>query len=602
MKAILRSGIIFICLCASLVSGQTTSAPASTTTATATAAKAEKIVVVKLEGEVTEAPPGIDIGLPDLKMNLFWDQLRLVRMVKNDSSVQALVLLVDQPSLSLAQSQQLALELARLRKSGKRVYVHADGLTTGLYMLALPADEIGMSPGGTLQFNGLAAQVIYYKGLMAKLGIEAEVEHFGDFKLAAEPFTATQPSKFMDEQMNDLVDSLYSQIVTTTARFRGLREPHVKAIIDRGPFLSEQAKKEGLIDRVVHRGEMLNQIEKELSGKLVFDYARTPAPEIKSGFGGLMQIFGMIGSKGRDGAANRIAIVYVTGAVVEGESEEFFSSAQTAGSKTMRKAFAKIRKDDRIKAVVLRIDSPGGSSSASEVIWELAAETAKTKPVIVSMGSVAGSGGYYIAAAGSYIYASPATLTGSIGVVAGKPVLKGLMDKIDLNAYTYARGKNAGLFDPFSKLTASQRENLQGQMEIIFNQFKDRVMLGRKDKIKDIVALATGRVFTGEQAIKLGLVDRIGTLADAVDRAAADAKITSYDVVHLPEPKTLPEILLEGLGYKMDPEEVMMSRGNLPMLKILGVDASLIRETLTVAEMLKRGNVLMLAPYHIELR
>jgi protease-4 len=605
MRKIFLWCILIGCVVATTGFGKT--APASQPSVKA----ADKIVVLRLDGEVTEAPPSVDLGVSELQLNLFWDQLRLIRMVKNDPEVLGLVVLIDEPELSMAQCQQLAMELAKLKSAGKKVFVHTDSITTGLYMLAMPADQIAMSPGSMLLVNGVAAQVYYYKNLMDKLGVDAEVEHFGNFKLAAEPFTTSQPSKYMDEQMNDLIDSLYGQIVGTIAKSRKLTPSQVESIIDRGPFVAEQAVKEKLIDRVVHRQEMLKEIRKKYDVQLVYNYGQGKMPEIQSGFGGLMQIFSMVGSKGSKDGQNKIAVVYVTGMVIEGETQEIFDSAQTAGSQTMRKAFAAIAKNSRIKAVVVRIDSPGGSATASEIIWDLVRSVAEKKPVIVSMGSVAGSGGYYIASAGEYIFASPATLTGSIGVVSGKPVLKKMMDKIYINTKTYARGKNATMFDSMSYLTDDQRKNMHDQMQMVYDQFKERVMLGRKDKIKNIDALATGRVYTGQQGISLGLVDGIGTLADAVEMAAAKANITSYDVIHLPAPKTLPEILLESLGYRVDPEQTMMAgmmlskmspEQKMLMMVLPGIDSSLVRETLMLAKMLKGGSVLMVAPYHIELR
>jgi protease-4 len=625
MKNTLSAILCLLCLNISLAISQTTSStspattqttqavtqPSTTTTTTEKTTASNKIVVATLEGEVEEAPPGIDLGLPDLKMNMFWDQLRLIRMVKNDDTVKGLVLLVNDPALNLAQCQQIALELARLRASGKRVYIHADTMRTALYLMAIPADKIAMSPSSSLELNGLSASVVYYKGLMEKLGIDAEVEHVGSFKLAAEPYTTTQPSKYMDEQMNDLMDNLYQQVVSAISTFRGIREAKVKGIIDRGPFVAEQAKEEGLIDLVMHRREMLKKIKQETGGELVFDYSQAPKPELKKGFSGLMQVFNMLGAAETTLSDKQIAIVYVTGMVVEGDNKELLGSNQTAGSRTMRKAFASIQKDDRIKAVVLRIDSPGGSSSASEVIWQLVHETAEKKPVIVSMGSVAGSGGYYIASAGKFIYASPSTLTGSIGVVGGKPLFKGLVDKLALNVYSYSRGANATMYDTMSRLTPSQRKNVQIQMDLVFNLFKQRVMMSRVGKIADIDALATGRVYTGQEGIKLGLVDRIGTLADAVDMAAEETKLKSYDVVHYPQPKTLPEILMEQMGYKLDDNEVvsrslvlasLARQYGLPSVSLMGIDSAAMREAIMIVEMLRKGNVLMVSPYHIVIR
>ncbi len=607
-KVLLVLVIMFIS--GNLSFGQTSTTKASSSTEPSEVK--EKIVVVKLDGEISETPPGVDLGLPDLQLNIFWDQLRLIRMVKNDRTVKGLVLLINQPELNLAQCQQLAIELGRLRESGKKIFVHADSISTGLYLLALPADQIAMTPETMLEMNGLSAQILYYKELMDKLGITAQVEHEGTFKLFGEPYTATQPSKYMDEQFNDLLDSLYGQITGAISKYRSLSEEKVKSILDQGPFLAGQAREFKLIDRVEHRAEFLERVQKQVRGKLVFDYGKTPAPSIKSGLGGLLQIFSMVGSKGAETSSNKIAVVYVTGMIVEGESEELFNSAQTAGSETMRKAFSEIRKDDKVKAVVVRIDSPGGSSSASEIIWGVIHETAKAKPVIVSMGSTAGSGGYYVAAAGDYIFASPATMTGSIGVIVGKPVMKDLMKKIYITPYTYSRGKNADLYDPFTSLSPGQRQYIREQMALTFKTFKRRVADGRKGKIADVDKLATGRVYTGQQGIQLGLVDKIGTLADAVVMAADKAKIKSYQVVHFPKPKTLPELILEGLGYKVDPDDLvadadermlsMFASRRMGPLDLAGLNRGVLRQAMRVMKMMQQGKVMAISPYQINVK
>jgi protease IV len=266
-----------------------------------------------------------------------------------------------------------------------------------------------------------------------------------------------------------------------------------------------------------------------------------------------------------------------------------------------------------VKAVVVRIDSPGGSSSASEIIWGVIHETAKTKPVIISMGAVAGSGGYYVAAAGDYIFASPATMTGSIGVVVGKPVMKDLMEKIHINPYTYSRGKNANLFDPFTSLSPAQRQSIRDQMTLTFKTFKQRVVDGRKGKIADIDKLATGRVYTGEEGIQLGLVDKIGTLTDAVVMAADKAKIKSYQVIHLPKPKTLPELILEGLGYKVDPDDLvaadadermlsMFASRRMGPLELVGMNRNFLRQIFRIMKMMQQGKVMAISPYQINLK
>ncbi len=563
----------------------------------------DKVVIVKFDGKFSEVPPGVNLGFSDLKFNLIWNKFKLLRQLANDSSVKAVAVVIDKPELNLAQCQQLAMELERIKEKGKKVYVHSDSITSSVYQIALKGDVIAMSPGSFLELTGIRATVFYYAGLMKKLGIEADVEAIGNYKLLGEPFTSTQPSKYMKVQLNSLIDDLYNQLINSISKSRKLDIERVKTIIDNGPFVAEQAKKEKLIDYVMHRKEFLKLIKQKEHARIVFNYDKPVLPKIREGFGGLIQLFSMIGSKATKKSGNLIAIIYINGFITEGSSTEYFGSAESCGSKTLRKAFDYAYKNSQIKAVVLRINSPGGSSAASEIIAQQVYRLRKHKPVIVSMGKEAASGGYYIASAADFILAAPATITGSIGVVSGKPVLKGLLSKLDINSYTVCRGKNASMLDITEHLTAAQRKEMRAQMMMIFNQFKERVKQGRKGKIKDIDKVANGKVFTGQQAVKLGLADKIGTLADAVILAAKMAKIKSYSVVNLPKPKSLAEVFLERLGYQTDTMQIRHKfLMNLLNIDSAMIDFDMLYRVMGIIELMRKENVLAIMPYYIELR
>jgi len=575
----------------------------------------DKIVVMKLDGEIRETPPAIDLGLPDIKPNLFWDQLRLIRMAERDTSVKGLIVLIDQPEINLAQAQQVLAELKRFRRSGKKVFVHADGLQSASYLLTLPADQIAMTPGAILWLTGVRAHVFYFKELMNKLGIDADVEHVGQYKLAAEPFTDLEPSPEMKKQLNELIDDVYEQITTEISAARKLKPKRVKAIIDEGPFLAEQAAEVKLIDRASHRSEFLSATKKELGGRLIFDYGRRKIPHPKPGLAGIWQMFSLLGAKVRGAGENKIAVVTITGFLIEGESEDYFGDPMTAGTTTLRKAFKQINKDSTIKAVVVRVDSPGGSSSAAEIMWNLIHTAAKRKPVVISMSAEAASGGYYLACAGSYIFAAPATLTGSIGVIAGKPVLGELLTKIGVKGFSVTRGKNADIMNPFARFSQNQRETLKRHIEQVYQTFKQRVTQGRAGKVKNVSSVATGQVFTGRQAQKLGLIDQIGTLADAVEWAAKKSKTKSYQVTFLPRPKTLFEIILEGLGYNVEADgshtaalmnmmnSVRPASHTWPSNALSEIYHSrFFRQARVLARLLTTGDVLALAPLPRKLR
>ncbi len=557
-----------------------------------------KIVVLKLDGKITEVPPGLDLGVPDLKFNLLWNYFKLLRTAANDDEVRAVVLLVNKPELNLAQCQQFASELQRIRSTGKRIYVHSDSIGDSLYQLELPADVIAMSPGSMLQVNGISISIIFYKSLMAKLGIEANIEALGEYKLAGAPFTASQPSQQMKDQMNELMNDLYSSLLSSISRYRNVSVKEAGGIVDEGPFLAQQAKKIGLIDRTIHREAFLREVKKIEHGRLIFDYGQKKPPSLKNGFGGLMQIFSMLGSKGRKRAGDAVAVVYMNGMIVEGASEHYFGSVQTTGSESMRRVFSGIRKNSQIKAVVVRINSPGGSSAASEIIAEEIKQTAKTKPVIISMGGEAASGGYFIAAAGDYIFASPSTLTGSIGVISGKPIIRKLLKKIHLHVYTVSRGKNANMFSSFTPLTLVQRKAMRARMLLIRDSFERYIRSSRGKKIADLNALATGKVFTGSRALKLGLIDKMGTLTDAVALAAKRAHITEYHVLNLPKPESLADLLLKSMGYKID--EMQMTSNFY--LRMLDVNPGVLIRTRKIVDMLRKETVLAISPYYISIK
>lgn len=574
----------------------------------------DKLVVLKLDGQIRETPPGIDLGLPDIKPNLFWDQLRLIRMAGDDETVKALIVLIDKPELNLAQCQQILAELKRFRKTNKQVFVHADSLSAGPYLLALGADHITVSPSAMLALTGVKLQVLYYRELMNKLGIDAEVEARGEYKLAAEPYTRPEPSPAMIQQLNELVEDVYAQIVSEIAAARKMTTDQVNTLIDQGIFLASDAVKHKLIDQVAHRSEFLLETQKSLKGRLVFDYGKSGMLKMKPGLAGLVQMFTFLGTRAGLVEGNEIAIVVISGFLTEGETEDYFGEGSVAGSSTLRRAFEQIDKDDHIKAVVVRIDSPGGSATASEIIWDAVKRTAQRKPLVVSMSGMGASGGYYIACAADHIMAVPATLTGSIGVVSGKPVLGGLLNKIGVKPFSVSKGKNANMFDLFAKYSDHERQTMHVRVTQIFENFKKRVREGRKSKLSNVDSVATGKVFTGKAAIKLGLIDEMGTLADAVEWAAKQAKLETYRVVFMPEPKTILEVILEGLGYKVDPEQIqsitpirwhLLNQSSLPMPYAFS-SALLGTRILTQAELimrvLRRGGVLALTPLHIEVR
>jgi protease IV len=325
--------------------------------------------------------------------------------------------------------------------------------------------------------------------------------------------------------------------------------------------------------------------------------------------------FGLLGSLARRRAADeevsgkpQIALIYAEGIIIDGESEDgIFGPADAIGSENMRKALRIAARDENIKAIVIRIDSPGGSALASEVMWQAVRRAGREKPVIISIGGMAASGGYYLACAGDHIFADPTAVIGSIGVVGGKFVLKDLFDKVGLRTESFARGSNAGLFSSTEPFTDPQRRLVTSWMQRTYDQFVDRIMLTRKDKIKDIDDVAHGRIFLARQARQLGLIDDLGGMEKALAHAADKAKLKpgEYDVRIVPATRTLGDLLMGS-----DPDAIaaipfrpQVSVGPDSILRALSPSTSRqLRQQIQILRLLQDRPVMLVSPYIITIR
>jgi protease-4 len=335
----------------------------------------------------------------------------------------------------------------------------------------------------------------------------------------------------------------------------------------------------------------------------------------------MFKIFGEMMSKTKSGSKAQIAVLYVDGMIVSGKTEDsLFGDGGTVGSTTIRRVLAKIRDDDQVKAVVLRVNSPGGSALASDIIWHAGEVLAEDKPLIVSMGDTAASGGYYIAVSSSTIFAEPGTITGSIGVIGGKMVTQGLFDWLGITFHETTLGKHADLYNTNRPFTEEQRQLVRKTMGQVYGEFKNRVVEGRKGKIKDdIESLAGGRVYTGRQAKAKGLVDQLGGLQDAIKFAATKAKVSNYDVVEYPQPKNFLEAFFKGLSGDKDEDTVQVTAGaaspygwllksppvadlTRTLMKIDPVKARAVLQTLFRLELLSREDVLLVTPGELTIR
>ncbi|MFO0893068.1 MAG: signal peptide peptidase SppA [Isosphaeraceae bacterium] len=583
-------------------------------TAKSSAPKAEapkdRIAVFRLSGEMQETPReelfnfGGEAAVPLQTL-----VSRLDRAAR-DGSVKAVVILLDQPTVGQAQVEELRQAIARLRAAGKEVIAHADTIGgLGQYALLSAASQVSVVPTADLWITGLYGESPYLRKLLDKLGVKPDFMTCGDYKSAAEMFLREGPSKEAEAMQNWLLDSLYDTQVKRIACSRKVSPELVKAWIDSGPHSAEKAKELGMLDAVEHRQDLEARLKKQFGADVVFDrkYGKKADPKLdaSSPFG-ILKFWGeLLGSaKAAESKKPAVGIVYVEGPImVGGQGESPFQGA-VAASSAIRRALDRAADDENVKAVVLRVDSPGGSALASEIILDATRRVKAKKPFTVSMGNVAGSGGYYVACGADTIFADEATITGSIGVVGGKLATGGLYDKLGVSFKSYRRGQNAGMMSSEDVFSPGERLKMRSWMDEIYGVFKGHVTAIRGNRLKKpIDELAGGRVYTGKQALELGLVDRIGTLQDAVKHVAEQARIADYDVRVIPKPKSFLEQLMDE-GGDNEPRKGLdiVQRPNLlelaqPYLRALDpTRAGLVRMAVGRLELLNREGVILMMP------
>jgi protease-4 len=384
-------------------------------------------------------------------------------------------------------------------------------------------------------------------------------------------FMRKGPSEPSDEMTNWLLDSLYETAVRQIAEGRGVDPKKAGKWIDGGLYTAEKAKQAGIIDAVEFRQDFAAALKSKFGDDVEFDkrYGKEERDEVDlSSPLAMFKIWGeLLGAGEKKPTKDAVAIVYVEGPIVPGKPQPSpFGSSGIAYSTPIRKALDKAAADDSIKAVVLRVDSPGGSATASEIILDATKRVKAEKPLVVSMGDMAGSGGYYVACGSDTIFADAATITASIGVVSGKFATTDMWNKIGITWESYGRGESSGLLSAREVFSEAEREKLQALMTEIYGAFKAHVVAIRGDRLKkDVDQLAGGRVFTGQQALELGLVDKLGGLDAAIEFVAKEAKLEDYEVRVLPKPKSVIEQLLADLGGEEDEDEgtISLSLGSL---------------------------------------
>lgn len=570
----------------------------------AKAPKVEEVVYahIELSGAYPEGatPPGI---FGEISENLASITGRIEK-VATDPKAAGLVLELGDVSLGWGKIDSLVASIQKVRAAGKKVHCYLEGADNKGYLVAAACDEIVMPESGLLMLVGLRAEVTFYRNLFDMIGVKADMLRVGEFKSAAEPYTRTEMSKEFREEMEAVIDDYYDLIVSRIATGRGIPAEAVKKLLDEGPQSASVALAGKLVDRLAYEDELEASLKAAHPGKklvLQRKYGKKKLDTDFSGFGGMVKMMELVMGvepPKRKSTAPKVAVIHADGPIMSGASQSDLFGDSTMGSDTMIKAFRDAANDETVKAVVLRINSPGGSALASDLMWRELKRLGK--PFVVSMGDVAASGGYYIAMGSDRIFAEPGTLTGSIGVVGGKLSLGGLYDKVGITTSVITRGKNAGIFSTTTAFSDSERETMQKMLNEIYKQFTEKAAAGRKMDVAVLEKLARGRVYTGRQALKIGLVDELGTLDDAVKKAIEMAGLKAEDKIerlHLPKAVSPFEALLGPIDA-----QAHVDAGVAAWLRKIAPDATRRLEALRVLEILAKERAALTLPYSLEVK
>jgi protease-4 len=514
------------------------------------------------------------------------------KKAKVDKRIKAILLDVNMSGVGWGKAEEIRDAITDFRSSGKPVYAYIEFGLNKEYYIATACDKIIVPPPGELFINGLAADVMFFRGSLDKLGIYPDIYQIGKYKSAGDMFTQKEMTDAHRQYINEMLDDLFGRYVNAIAQARRKTPEEVRALIDNAPYNAAQAKDAGLVDEALYRDE----VEKQL--KTLLGYKETDA------------LVAVRGADYRDvspeslglNKGERIAVIYASGEIGSGSSENSPSGDQSIGSDTVAKALNDAAADKTIKAIVLRVDSPGGSGLASDIIWRAVEMANQKKPVVVSMSDVAASGGYYISASAAKIIAQPSTITGSIGVVAGKPVMRGFYDWLGISNEYVLRGKTAGIFRATEKFSDEERVKFEEWIKTTYyRDFVPKVAKGRNKDAQYIDSVAQGRVWTGAQAKDRGLVDEFGGLDKAFDVAKQLAKIPAdkgVERVILPYPTTFLQELLSSGGENSN-TQLEQQRA---MFAALPEDARRAFRYMALMDRMKNGESMLLLPYDLRIK
>ncbi|MEE1885890.1 signal peptide peptidase SppA [Pedobacter flavus] len=451
----------------------------------------------------------------------FFDLINGIKKAETDDRIKGIYINVSAPQSGMATMKEVRQALIEFKKSGKPIIAYSEVYSQGAYYLASVANKVYLNPQGDLEFKGLNSEVMFFKGALDKIGVEMQILRVGDFKSAVEPYTNTKMSEPNRLQVSQMVNGIYDEIIKEIGSSRNISTDSLKSIANQYKIQQpEDALKYKMVDALKYKDEVLEELNTITNTKKNKNFP-------------IVSINDYIKNKVETDISNKnkVAVIYANGEITGGEGDD-----ATIGSERISRAIRKARIDSTIKAIVLRVNSPGGSALASEVIWREVSLTKKVKPVIASFGDVAASGGYYIAAGADSILVQPNTITGSIGVFGIIPNAQKLLnDKIGITFDNEKTGQFADIMSLTRPMTPGERFILQNGINRVYNVFINRVSTGRTRSKEYIETIASGRVWTGKDAVRIGLADREAGFKEAIESAARKANIKNYRLVEYPE-------------------------------------------------------------------
>jgi len=486
------------------------------------------VLFLNLDQAITERTPDDTfdnlpiLGSDGAKSIGFNDIIKSLKKAKTDDKIKCVYLSVSSPNAGFATMREVRNALLDFRRGGKKIIAYSEVYTQGAYYLASAADKVYLNPEGALEFKGLSSQLMFFKGALEKLGVEAQIIRVGTYKSAVEPFINDKMSDKNREQVTAYVYGLYNTFLDGIAQSRKIPKDSLHRIAD--DYKIQQPKDalfHKMVDGLKYKDEILDEL-KSLSGTEKKNNLKTVT---------INAYAKNVNAEKAIDNDTRIAVIFANGDINGGEGND-----ESIGSERISRTIRKARLDKNIKAIVLRVNSPGGSALASDVIWREIVLTKKVKPVIASFGDVAASGGYYIACAADSIFVQPNTITGSIGVFGVIPNFQNLLNnKLGITFDGVKTGKYADIMSVNRPLTDGERLIIQTDVNRVYDSFISRVAEGREKTKAYIDSIGGGRVWIGTDAVKIGLADRTGSFNDAITAAAKKAKIKDYKIVEYPE-------------------------------------------------------------------